>query len=294
MSIPGSLAEQISHRLSELLALHVDVEQSTGVGGGSINDAWRIDTNEGRYFLKTNSADRFPSMFEAEADGLERLRAANALPIPNVLGYGEDHDTSWLLLEWLESSPPGPGHWSEFGQKLADQHSRSAANFGLERDNYIGSLLQRNKQDSDWSRFFIQQRLEPLIIMARDNGRIGAGAAFRFERFFTKLDELFPKETPALLHGDLWSGNFVIASIGRSWLIDPAVYYGHREMDIAMTRLFGGFDPDFYTGYQAAYPLEKGWEERVDICNLYPLLVHVNLFGGGYVERVEEILQRWS
>ena len=264
------------------------------MGGGSINDAWRLETDAGRFFLKTNSADSFPSMFEAEADGLQRLREAGPLRVPEVIAHGEDHDDSFLLLEWVESGTRKPGFWAGFGRGLAQLHRHTQKHFGLERDNYIGSLVQRNTAASDWPSFFIHQRLEPQLKMARDRKRVEAGMAFRFERLFHQLDKLFPAEPPALLHGDLWTGNFLCDSNSRPVLIDPAVYYGHREMDMAMTRLFGGFDVDLYAAYHAEWPLEQRWEERVDLCNLYPLLVHVNLFGGGYVAQVEAVLKRFA
>ncbi len=293
MPIPGSLAEQIGQKLSDHLGVHVEVEQSTGVGGGSINDAWRIDTNEGRFFLKTNSADRHPSMFEAEADGLHRLRSTGTVAVPEVIGHGEDHDTSWLLLEWIESSTTVKADHTGFGIGLARLHRNTADRSGLDRSNYIGTLVQRNDPHEEWVPFMIHQRLEPLVKMARDNRRVEAGIAFRFERLYPRLEELFPKEEPALLHGDLWSGNHLAGTDGRIWIFDPAVYYGHREMDLAMMQLFGGFDPKVIEAYDREYPLEKGWQERVDLCNLYPLLVHVNLFGGNYVKQVETILKRF-
>ncbi len=294
MSISGSIEEQIGQLLSETLHLDVEVEQSTAVGGGSINDAWRIDTNEGRFFLKTNSADRFPSMFTAEAHGLQLLQKAGALAVPKVIGKGDDHDTSWLLIEWIESGPKTTQFWKEFGMGLATLHQNTADTFGLDRNNYIGSLVQKNDRTATWSQFFIQQRLEPMLKMARDARRMEAGSAFRFEKVFQRLETLFPKEVPALLHGDLWSGNFMAGTTGQAWVIDPAVYYGHREMDIAMTNLFGGTDQAFYDAYNEHFPLEKSWEDRIDLCNLYPLMVHVNLFGGTYVEQVEAVLVKYA
>ncbi len=293
MSISGSLEEQIGQLLSETLHLNAEVEQSTPVGGGSINDAWRIDTNEGRFFLKTNSADRFPSMFAAEAHGLQLLRNTGPLAVPKVIGKGDDHDMSWLLIEWIESGPKTGEFWKELGKGLAAIHRNTANSFGLDRNNYIGSLVQRNDRTEKWSQFFIQQRLEPMLKLARDTRRMEAGSAFRFERLFQQLDTLFPKEPPALLHGDLWSGNFMAGANEDPWLLDPAVYYGHREMDIAMTRLFGGTDQAFYDAYNEHFPLEKGWEDRIDLCNLYPLMVHVNLFGGNYVQQVEAVLSKY-
>jgi fructosamine-3-kinase len=294
MPLPGSLIEQLAEHLSDHTGQPVDIEESFPVGGGSINDAWRLETDAGRFFLKTNSADRFPSMFEAEADGLQRLRQAGPLRVPEVIAHGEDHDESFLLMEWVEGGIKGQGFWADFGRGLALLHRHTRDHFGLERDNYIGSLVQHNTPASDWPSFFIHQRLEPQLKMARDRKRVEAGMAFRFERLFHQLDKLFPAEPPALIHGDLWSGNFLCDDQGCPVLIDPAVYYGHREMDLAMTKLFGGFDVALYTAYHAEWPLEKGWEERVDLCNLYPLMVHVNLFGGGYVAQVEGVLKRFA
>jgi fructosamine-3-kinase len=294
MSLSGALIEHLAGSLSHHLGQAIDIEIAQPVGGGSINDAYRLETEAGRFFVKVNHADRFPSMFEAEADGLRRLRAAGALRVPEVIEHGEDHDDTFLLLEWIEGGIKGPDFWEAFGRGLAQLHRNTQGRFGLERDNYIGSLRQVNTPEADWQSFFIRHRLEPQVRMARDRKRVEAGMAIRFERLFHRLDKLFPAEPPALLHGDLWSGNFLCDARGNPVLIDPAVYYGHREMDLAMTRLFGGFDDPFYAAYQADRPLEQGWEERVDLCNLYPLLVHVNLFGGGYVAQVEAVLRRWA
>ncbi|MFN3875801.1 MAG: fructosamine kinase family protein [Flavobacteriales bacterium] len=294
MPLSGSLIERLSEHLSVHLGRPTDVEMATPVGGGSINDAYRLETDAGRFFVKVNSADRFPSLFEAEADGLRRLHQAGALRIPQPIAHGEDHEDAYLLMDWIEGGLKGGAFWEELGRGLARLHGHSATRFGLERDNYIGSLRQINTAEADWPAFYIKHRLEPLLKMARDHRRLEAGISFRFERLFAKLDRLFPSEPPALLHGDLWSGNLLCDAEGRPVLIDPAVYFGHREMDIAMTRLFGGFDTEFYSAYASECPLERGWEDRVDLCNLYPLLVHVNLFGGGYAAQVESVLRRFT
>ena len=294
MALSGQLIERFCEHLSQHLGVPVDVEGERTVGGGSINDAYRLNTNEGPFFAKVNHAGRFPSMFEAEADGLRRLRAAASLRVPEVIATGEDHEDGYILMEWIEAGRKGEVFWSSFGRGLAELHQHTQERFGLDRDNYIGSLVQYNATAADWVSFFIQQRMEPMLRMARDHRHLGAATMFRFERLFGKLHELFPVEAPALLHGDLWSGNFLCDADGRAVLIDPAVYYGHREMDIAMTRLFGGFDPALVDAYNDAWPMEAGWEERIDLCNLYPLLVHVNLFGGGYGAQVEAVLRRFT
>lgn len=261
--------------------------------GGSINDAYRLDTSEGPYFLKVNSADRFPSMFEAEVDGLLRLAKAGTRT-PVVHGHGEADDTTWLLLEFVEKGQPTRSFWHSFGKGLAELHRNTNPYFGLDRNNYIGSLEQVNTPRPAWHTFFMEHRLEPLVKKARDLGKVQPGMAFRSERLFGKLEGLFPIEPPALLHGDLWNGNFICTTERAPVLIDPAVYFGHREMDIAMTTLFGGFDPEFHAAYNAEWPLERGWEERLDLCNLYPLLVHTVLFGGEYVQQVDNVLKRFT
>ena len=285
----GRLAEHLSHHTGRSVRITRDVP----VGGGSINDCYRLDTNEGPFFVKVDPADRVPSMFEAEADGLTRLRSTGAIRVPDVIGYGEEQHMSYLLLEHIEAGPKTTAFWEDLGGSLARMHARTSELWGLERDNYIGSLTQVNTPHQRWDTFFTHCRLEPLVKMARDHQRIGMGDVLRFERFYMELADLFPTEPAALLHGDLWSGNVLCDAHGRPVLIDPAVYFGHREMDIAMTRLFGGFEEAFYSAYADEHPLEKGWEERVEACNLYPMLVHVNLFGGGYTAQLHQALKRY-
>lgn len=260
------------------------------ISGGCINDAKKLRTTAGDFFVKVNSAVRYPAMFKAEAKGLELLKSANEIYVPEVIGIGEYGGQQFLVTEFVESAVIAPNFWSDFGTSLARLHKHSNSVFGLDEDNYIGSLPQSNKKFNNWADFFIESRLAPQLKLARDKGLVGDKLTTHFESLYKRLDEIFPKEPPALLHGDLWSGNFMVSGEGRACIIDPAVYYGHREMDIAMTRLFGGFGAELYTAYNQEYPMEKGWEARLDICNLYPLLVHVNLFGGGYVSQVSSIV----
>jgi fructosamine-3-kinase len=172
-------------------------------------------------------------------------------------------------------------------------HRQTNDKFGLDHDNYIGSLNQSNKFHSTWAEFFIEERLMPQLKIAFDNKIIQRSFTRLADQLFPRLHNLCPVERPALLHGDLWSGNFMPTQDGSPCIYDPAVYYGHREMDIAMTKLFGGFDDNFYDAYNENFPLEKEWLKRVDLCNLYPLLVHVNLFGGSYIRQAETTLKQY-
>ncbi|MEJ2596144.1 MAG: fructosamine kinase family protein, partial [bacterium] len=186
-----------------------------------------------------------------------------------------------------------PDFWEEFARLLAELHKNTQPYFGLDHDNYIGSLVQSNFRHDAWTDFYREQRLEPQLRLAREAGHFNRNVTRAFDRFYHRIERIFPAEPPALLHGDLWSGNFMVNENGSAVIIDPAIYYGHREMDLGMSMLFGGFDRRFYSAYDQHFPLEPGWQERMDYCNLYPLLVHVNLFGGGYVQQVEQIIRRF-
>lgn len=263
------------------------------IAGGCINETVKIETTSGNYFLKWNSKKSYPGMFEAERKGLTLLNQQKALKIPFVITSCETENQAFLLLEYIESGSKAENFWNDFGKSLATLHKTTAPEFGLDHDNYIGSLAQSNLQNKSWTSFFIQERLEPQIKLARDKGQIETKIIEGFANLYKKLEEIFIPEPPALIHGDLWSGNFTTTEKGLPCIFDPAVYFGHREMDIAMSRLFGGFDQQFYNSYNSHFPLQKGWEERIDICNLYPLLVHVNLFGGGYLQQIKMILKKF-
>ena len=284
--------EEIQEVLSLYLNQEVDINNARSVSGGDINNAFRLETNRGCFFVKTNSASRYPRMFEMEALGLGMLRSVNAFTVPKVLAFSEENETSYLFLEWIESTQPEPNFWQNFGKQLAQLHQNTFNGFGLNENNYIGSLPQSNQQNNTWADFFIKERLLAQIKMAVDAGKMDNQTIKQFETLYKELPNIFPEEPPALLHGDLWSGNYMVGNNGEPVIIDPAVYYGHREMDIAMTKLFGGFSSEMYNSYNQQYPLQQGWEDRVAICNLYPLLVHVNLFGGGYLQQVKSILSK--
>jgi len=292
--IPGFLKTEIEKKLKDIANSDASITKSLPVSGGCINTCFQVQTTAGDYFLKYNDVGKYPQMFEAELKGLELLKDANAIPVPGVIFNGEVNGTSFLVLEWIEPGRRNKDSWSYFGKHLAKLHRSSVTNYGLGYNNYIGSLKQSNVQQNSWTDFFIHERIEPQLKLANEKGLIGNAMITQFNNLYRKLNELIPEEKPALLHGDLWNGNFLVNDKGLATLIDPAVYYGHREMDLAMTKLFGGFDMEFYSAYDESFPLDKGFEDRIDIHNLYPLLVHVNLFGGGYVQQVKAVLERFA
>lgn len=281
--ISSSLISEIERALSNYIGGSVRILRQSAVSGGCINHAHKLETTSGNYFLKFNSRSRFPGMFEAEARGLQLLNKTNTIRVPEVIIAGEHQAFSFIVLEFLEQGKQKPDYWENAGRQLAQLHKVSSTHFGLDHDNYIGSIAQSNKNQKDWVTFFMEERILPL----------GAELVSSYEdKLRQRLQELIPVEKPSMIHGDLWNGNIMCAPDGSACFFDPAVYYGHREMDLAMTRLFSGFPPAFYGAYHEEFPLQSGFEERVDLYNLYPLLVHVKLFGGSYAHQVEDILRR--
>lgn len=285
------LPEEIKQACEQLIG--TSIHKSRPVSGGSINQAYRLDADQGVYFLKLNRGPVAKRMLSTEARGLKRLREANTIRIPAVLAQDETPDYAYLLLEMIEPGPRDTAFWERLGEQLAQLHRQTDTTFGWEEDNYIGSLPQPNGQHHNWADFYREERLLPQVSMAIKADALWPGARPQFDQLFDKLPELCPDEPPALTHGDLWGGNFLSAANGEPVLIDPAVSYAHREMDLAMSKLFGGFSPAFYKAYEANYPTAPGFDERLEVYQLYYLLVHVNLFGGGYVGSARAALERY-
>ncbi|XOZ32247.1 fructosamine kinase family protein [Halomonadaceae bacterium KBTZ08] len=276
--IPDSLSLQLD---STITSVHP-------VGGGSINDAARLTLEDGRHlFLKTHAAPP-TGFFEAEAAGLRALAAADAVRIPSVIAVAEEG----LILEWLEGRPGG-NFARELGEQLAQLHSSTAHEFGFERDNFCGLTPQPNPRMRDGFRFFAEARLLHQGRMARDSGRLGQGDIRQLEWLTGRLDRWIPEQPASLIHGDLWSGNIHCGPKGDPVLIDPATHYGWPEAELAMTTMFGSQPHDFYTAYLANSPVEKDWEERAPLYNLYHELNHLNLFGGPWVSGVKQTLKRF-
>jgi fructosamine-3-kinase len=268
-----------------------EIKQVRLIAAGNVNQGIYLETSAGSFFLKTNFEDD-PDIFEKEADGLRILRTKSPLQVPEVYHWGKIEDKNFLLMEWIDSDRPNPVYWQELGVGLAQLHMATQEQFGYATNNYIASLVQTNSPQYSWQEFFIENRLEPLAGKAYYQGLLSLDFFKKFQKTYPKLENLLPKEKPALLHGDLWSGNIMQGKNGSPCLIDPAVYYGHREMDLAFSRMFGGFEAGFYQSYETVFPLEPGFEERIPIYNLYPLLVHLLLFGKSYLSGIERTVNR--
>ena len=284
-------------------ALQAQLETAVGAAigsfapssGGDIHRAALLSFADGRqFFLKYNTGPACAEMFRTEALGLALLGASGVIAVPKVKAHGQAGNHAFLLLEYIT-----PGHrnrlfWQEFGAGLAALHGATSAQFGFAHDNFIGSLPQSNQRRDTWPEFYTEVRLLPQMQLARKNELLDAADAKRLENLCKKLASICPDELPALTHGDLWSGNFLCNAANLPVLIDPAASFAHRETDLAMSRLFGGFDPVFYQSYEQTWPLAPGFEDRLEIYQLYYLLVHVNLFGGGYVDSVRRILRKYD
>ena len=287
MSIWNSVASAISDATHRPFALR----NHSSVGGGSINEAYRIESTDGaRYFLKLNDARHLP-MFVAEAQGLEAIAATGTIRVPNAIAHDNADRQSFLVLEYLELV--SRGNAGLLGEQLAALHRNVGDRFGFPHDNFIGTTPQPNTPEESWTGFWREHRLGFQLCLAAENGYNG-----RLLRLGEKLMDALPAffagymPRPSLLHGDLWSGNHAYLQDGKPTIFDPAVYYGDRECDLAMTELFGGYPGDFYDAYKAAYPLDAGYPVRRELYNLYHILNHANLFGGGYASQAEQMMQR--
>lgn len=273
-------------------ALDAHVLGAEPVAGGDVSRAHRLRCDDGRsLFLKTH-ANPPAGLYRCEADGLAWLAETGALRTPAVIAV-RDAAPAFLVLEWIEPGPHRATDDEALGHGLAHLHRATASGFGLAQHNYIALLPQSNTARASWPEFYASERLEPLLRRAVERGLLDASTTRAFDRLFARLPALCGQpEPPARLHGDLWSGNVIHDARGNPVLIDPAVYAGHREVDLAMMRLFGGFAARCFAAYDEVYPLERGHEERVALYQLYPLLVHVNLFGSGYVRALDDALRR--
>ena len=283
----------LDNAISTVFGTDVRITKRSAIFGGDINEAFRLTLSDGsEIFMKTNSINN-AAFFTAEAAGLAALASIKAIGLPKLLGTGTDEKGgfSFLLLEMIEGSYRVKDYWEILGYELATLHRADCTKFarghkfGFESDNYIGRSSQCNAPTDSWVDFFRENRLEPQF--KRAENYFGSEDIKRIHALLGNLDRLLIEpEYPSLLHGDLWGGNVITGNDGKAWLIDPAVYVGHREVDIAMSELFGGFSQSFYASYNDTAPLEPGYEDRLELYNLFQLLNHLNMFGGSYLSSV--------
>ncbi|MEK6708666.1 MAG: fructosamine kinase family protein [Pseudomonadota bacterium] len=282
----------IAAQISAITGIPFTVKKISAVGGGCINESYRIESGGQYFFVKLNNAGNLP-MFEAEAVGLQEIHSSHTLRVPVPVCWGRNETSAWLVLECLEMGSAGRSGAVSLGQGLAAMHRFSSGKFGWVRDNTIGTTPQVNKFSSDWIQFWREHRLGYQLQLAQANGYKGKLQTLG-EQLMAELAVFFPGTAPvsSLLHGDLWSGNYAFDSAGQPVLFDPAIYYGDRETDLAMTELFGGFPATFYAAYREAYPLDPGYAIRKTLYNLYHILNHLNLFGGDYLNQAEQMMSR--
>lgn len=270
------------------------ITDSNAVGGGCIADSKLIKTENGQhYFLKSLSGT--PGMFLNKANGLKEIAKPNCIRVPKAILA----DTYFLLLEQINEGRKPTNFFSDFGKEFAQMHHYTNNEFGFFENNYIGATPQYNiaegSEKTEWASFYFNKRLLPQLKLAEQNGYATTALSNGIHALETKINDILKgsDEEPTLLHGDLWSGNFMCDENGEAVLIDPAVYYGHREADLAMTKMFGGFDSEFYQAYQNEYPLPKNWEYRENIYLLYHTLNHLNLFGSGYYNNAIQLINSY-
>ena len=285
------LLAHLTAAIRDATHLSFELRNAAPVGGGSINQTFRLEGTDGRrYFLKVNDARHHP-MFVAEAAGLDAIAATGTLRVPEAIAHGIAGEQGYLVLEYLELVSRGNARL--LGERLAALHRCTADQFGFAGDNFIGTTLQPNARTNDWIEFWRRHRLGFQLRLAARNG-YGGRLQSPGEQLLDALPAFFADYSPlpSLLHGDLWSGNHGFLSDGTPAIFDPATYYGDRECDLAMTELFGGYPANFYAAYRTAWPLDPGYATRRDLYNLYHILNHANLFGGGYATQAEQMMQR--
>jgi fructosamine-3-kinase len=282
--------QQIAQAITQATGKEFAIAKTRSVSGGCINQGYKVSGNDAKYFVKLNQASQV-EMFAAEALGLEQMYATKTITVPKPISWGIVDNSSYIVLQWLDLASGNNQNWTEMGQQLAAMHRRGInQSYGWERNNTIGSTPQINTWMNNWADFFAQQRIGYQLKLAK---RRGGNFPDLNQVIYAVRDRLASRQPEAsILHGDLWSGNAAIAANGAPVILDPATYYGDRETDLAMTELFGGFPTAFYQGYNRTWQLDDGYPQRKSIYNLYHLLNHFNLFGGGYGSQALRIIEQ--
>ncbi|ACB53358.1 putative Fructosamine kinase [Crocosphaera subtropica ATCC 51142] len=280
---------QISEHISQATGKSFTIESQKSVSGGCINQGYCLIGEDTKYFVKINHASQV-EMFTAEALGLKEMAETQTIRVPKPICWGMTERSSYIVLEWLEFGRSSKDSWDLMGRNLANMHQyQGQSKFGWSQNNTIGSTPQVNNWTEKWSDFFADHRIGfQLKLASRKGGNFGNYSQI-VEKVRDILSTIHPQ--PSLVHGDLWSGNAAVTEAGEPVILDPATYYGDREVDIAMTELFGGFPAPFYRGYNEVFPLDEGYKKRKTLYNLYHILNHYNLFGGGYGSQANYMIQ---
>jgi fructosamine-3-kinase len=280
---------EIQQHISTVIGQKFVIKNRQPIGGGCINQCYAISDDHHKYFVKLNN-DSASEMFTAESLGLQQMFATQTITVPQLICWGNAVNHSYLILEYLNLG--GRGNWEEMGRKLAEMHNYQPQNksFGWDINNTIGSTPQINTWVTDWTDFFKEYRIEFQLKLARRNG----GIFIHGNQLLKKIPEILANHhpQPSLVHGDLWGGNAGFTNTGKPAIFDPATYIGDREVDIAMSELFGGFPPSFYQGYNQVFPLDSGYQKRKTLYNLYHIFNHFNLFGGNYEGQANRMIEQ--
>ena len=280
---------QITTHISRATGQPFEVTQSHSVSGGCINQGYHLIGGDRAFFVKVNQADRV-AMFEAEAEGLREMDGTRTIRVPRPICWGKTENSGYLVLEWLDLGRGNRNAWESMGRQLADLHRNiSQKGFGWQHQNTIGSTAQINPWTQAWIDFWVEHRLGYQFHLAQRRG----GHFPKQKQLMAAIPQLLSHHNPqpSLVHGDLWSGNVAVVRSGEPIIFDPATYYGDREVDLAMTELFGGFPAEFYRAYQQVFPLPDGYKQRKTLYNLYHILNHFNLFGGGYESQANSMIE---
>ena len=281
---------EIARSIAQSTGTEFAIANTKSVGGGCINQGYKISSNDAEYFVKLNRASQV-EMFVAEAVGLKQMYATNTITIPKPICWGTAGNSSYIVLQWLNLAAGGNESWTEMGRQLAAMHRQGTSDrFGFEVNNTIGSTPQINTWMDNWADFFAEQRIGYQLKLAKHKGGNFSDTNKVVNAVRSRLSDRQPEAS--ILHGDLWSGNAAITADGAPVIFDPATYYGDREADLAMTELFGGFSAAFYSGYNEVWQLDSGYQQRKSIYNLYHILNHFNLFGGGYGSQAARIIKQ--
>ncbi|UBF25492.1 fructosamine kinase family protein [Kovacikia minuta CCNUW1] len=280
----------IAAHIGQVTGQPFEVSDRRSVGGGCINRGYALSDGSRTFFVKLNQASQI-AMFEAEAAGLQEMQATRTIRVPTPICYGMAGSDSYIVLEWIDLGQGGSRPWREMGRQLAAMHQKTIrSGFGWDRDNTIGSTPQINRWTKSWTEFWVDCRINYQLRLANRRGGHFPNHGNLLEAIPKLLAGYTPQ--PSLVHGDLWSGNAAIAQSGDPVIFDPATYYGDREVDLAMTELFGSFPTEFYWGYNEVFPLDVGYKRRKTLYNLYHILNHFNLFGGSYESQANRMIQQ--